>query len=56
MHDEFDVVIVGSGPAGCALARSLLEHSAGLTLAILEEAPEVQAHCPLLCGDGAAAS
>lgn len=42
----FDVVVIGSGPAGSALARSLLERSEGWarppTIAVLEEAAEVK--------------
>ena len=31
---DYDYVIVGSGPSGCALARSLLEQHAGMRILV----------------------
>ena len=45
---EYDFIIVGSGPAGCACARALYEGAAAeVTILVLEEAPEQPA--PPLC-------
>ena len=41
---EFDVVIVGAGPAGLAAAIRLKQLNAELTVVVLEKGPEVGAH------------
>ena len=52
MQKEFDYIVIGSGPAGCAFVRSILETSKDLseaepTIGLLEEAAEVRNR--LLC-------
>jgi electron-transferring-flavoprotein dehydrogenase len=51
MHDlpareamDYDVVIVGAGPAGLAAAISLKQHNADTTVVVVEKAAEVGAH------------
>lgn len=40
MIEEFDLVVVGSGPAGAAFAREYLEHRAGARVLMLERGPQ----------------
>ncbi|MGD9793359.1 MAG: NAD(P)/FAD-dependent oxidoreductase [Acidimicrobiia bacterium] len=47
--EHVDVVIVGAGPAGCAAALSLLQHSPGLSVLIADKASFPRDKC---CGDG----
>lgn len=39
--DEADVVVVGSGPAGCSAARAVAEYAPGTSVLVLEAGPEV---------------
>ena len=39
MSDTFDYVVVGGGPAGCAVAARLAEARPDLTVALIERGP-----------------